>query len=543
MLLWRQWRHRAVGRPLSSQAMAASLDLTKEEAKLFTVLQFIRDEFAPDVTLRVAGGWVRDKLLGIPSDDIDIALDVGTGEEFAQHILSFQAASGVAPKGFYIVKKNTDASKHLACATVKLLGHDLDFVHLRSETYADPSSRIPTLSDTPASPTDDALRRDITINALFYNLSTRKIEDFTGQGLADLAAKCVRTPLPPLATFLDDPLRVLRAVRFACHYGFSLDAALLEAARDPRVQDALAKKVSRERVGIEVRKMLAGGAPQRAVAVLSELRLWPIVLPRLTPPGPAAVDAVAFAQAAVAPATWTLADKAPHDPTYMLAAALLNSAVDEAPGLGAALDALLHTPRCIVQHSQRRHGQRRDGALADVAFVASALAFIRHSPWTDHKFCMDAIKEDLKWSKAEAKAVADVLDAARSFVLGSDPTVQNTEQRYALLVLWFRAHGAQFDKVLPLLWYKTHGSEAAAAASLAEFRQAFATRALGQVSRATRTRLPATHLQLLLKKPVKKLAELIEILAAYETLHPECSIEDEERFVQHVLEPLYHQSR
>lgn len=71
-------------------------------------------------------------------------------------------------------------------------------------------------------PEEDALRRDITINTLFYNVHTRQIEDHTHLGLSDLAHKLVRTPLDPLQTFRDDPLRVLRCVRFASRFGYAL---------------------------------------------------------------------------------------------------------------------------------------------------------------------------------------------------------------------------------------------------------------------------------------------------------------------------------
>lgn len=101
----------------------------------------------------------------------------------------------------------------------------VDLVHLRAEAYT-ADSRIP--ETTFAKPIEDASRRDITINALFYNLHTQQVEDFTGQGLADLAAGVIRTPLEPVQTFLDDPLRVLRAIRFACAFGYRLDDKLTE---------------------------------------------------------------------------------------------------------------------------------------------------------------------------------------------------------------------------------------------------------------------------------------------------------------------------
>lgn len=90
---------------------------------------------------------------------------------------------------------------------------------------------------------EDALRRDLTINSLFYNVNTGEIEDFSGRGLADMRDGIIRTPLPPLTTLLDDPLRVLRAVRFASRLDFRMAPDLTEAASDARVHRSLAQKV------------------------------------------------------------------------------------------------------------------------------------------------------------------------------------------------------------------------------------------------------------------------------------------------------------
>lgn len=84
-------------------------------------------------------------------------------------------------------------------------------------------------------PEEDALRRDITINTLFYNVHTRQIEDHTHLGLSDLANKLVRTPLEPLQTFRDDPLRVLRCVRFASRFGYELVDELKQAVRNEEI--------------------------------------------------------------------------------------------------------------------------------------------------------------------------------------------------------------------------------------------------------------------------------------------------------------------
>lgn len=154
---------------------------------------------------------------------------------------------------------------------MKIFDFDIDFVNLRVESYAE-SSRIPSASF--GTPLEDALRRDFTINSLFYNINKDEIEDFTGHGLTDLNQKLIRTPLPALTTFMDDPLRVLRAVRFSCRLGFRLDPDIIQAARSPSIGSALALKVSKERVLKELMLMIgAKGHPAHAFLAFQRLGL------------------------------------------------------------------------------------------------------------------------------------------------------------------------------------------------------------------------------------------------------------------------------
>jgi tRNA nucleotidyltransferase (CCA-adding enzyme) len=227
------------------------------------------------VTLRVAGGWVRDKLLGLESADIDIALDTMYGRDFAERVNAYLVSTGAPPSGVGVIAANPAQSKHLETATMRVHGLWLDLVHLRSETYAD-DSRIPT-SVGFGTPAEDALRRDLTVNALFYNLQARCVEDHTGKGLADLRAKVARTPLPARETLLEDPLRALRAVRLASRLALTLDSDLESAASSAEVRAALRAKVSRERVGVEVEGMLRGPAPAEALRALCRLSLAPAV--------------------------------------------------------------------------------------------------------------------------------------------------------------------------------------------------------------------------------------------------------------------------
>ena len=83
---------------------------------------------------------------------------------------------------------------------------------------------------------EDASRRDLTINALFYNVHSKEVEDFTGRGLDDLAQRIARTPLQPQQTFHDDPLRVVRCVRFASRFNLSIEQEVAVAIRDEKIK-------------------------------------------------------------------------------------------------------------------------------------------------------------------------------------------------------------------------------------------------------------------------------------------------------------------
>ncbi|CAH0492796.1 unnamed protein product [Peronospora farinosa] len=264
--------------PLSTASTLSQnlvLTLTPAEDSLFSFLEYIQRLYAPKTQLRVAGGWVRDKLRGTESEDIDIALDNVMGAKFAQFITTFQRERKLPPSSVGVVKANSNKSKHLEVATVMIEGAVVDLVHLRAEEYTQ-ESRVPDVKF--ATPADDASRRDLTINALFYNLHTKQVEDFTGRGVQDLKEGIIRTPRDPVQTFLDDPLRVLRALRFVCEFQFTLDPALERAVLEQReIVDAMRRKVSRERIGIEVRKMLSGKDPARAFSLLRKFDLLDLV--------------------------------------------------------------------------------------------------------------------------------------------------------------------------------------------------------------------------------------------------------------------------
>ncbi|KAL7570001.1 hypothetical protein ACA910_017048 [Epithemia clementina (nom. ined.)] len=227
-------------------------------------------------TLRVAGGWVRDKLLGLTTHDVDMAVDSLTGVQFAQLVHEYAAATNQHDEitqghRIGIIACNPEQSKHLETAALQVCGLDVDLANLRAQETYHEDSRIPTVRL--GTPLEDAERRDFTINALFYNLHTQSVEDWTQRSMNDLFHGKLVTPLEPIQTFFDDPLRVLRAIRFAVRFQFALDPKVESACRRSEIHQALRRKVSRERVGKELEGMLSGTCARQVEALLTIARL------------------------------------------------------------------------------------------------------------------------------------------------------------------------------------------------------------------------------------------------------------------------------
>ena len=258
-----------------------SIHLTGEESKLRQLLLDVADYIQIQgryerPQLRFTGGWVRDKRLGLSSKDIDISVSNMTGFSFATLMKAFlddprrkdqygQDALGHLAK----IEANPEKSKHLETVTTKILGLEIDLVNLRKEIYSE-NSRNPTMEFGTAE--EDAFRRDATVNALFYNLDSGKVEDFTKRGKEDMKRKIIRTPLPPYRTFKDDPLRVLRCIRFASKLDYNIDPEVEQCMGDLSIKEALRAKISRERIGIEVVKMLKGRS--HTLSLSAPLRLY-----------------------------------------------------------------------------------------------------------------------------------------------------------------------------------------------------------------------------------------------------------------------------
>jgi len=190
--------------------------------------------------------------LSFPSHDLDVALSIPSGYSFALAFVEYLKGENVPTGSVGMVAANPEQSKHLETGTTRVMGLECDFVGLRSETYTD--SRIPSKvvresrlaiahEQVLGTPSEDASRRDLTINSLFYNVHSRKVEDFTSMGLDDLAKRIARTPLPPRQTFHDDPLRVLRCVRFASRFGLTIADDVKEVMKEEEVKVSAPQRI------------------------------------------------------------------------------------------------------------------------------------------------------------------------------------------------------------------------------------------------------------------------------------------------------------
>ena len=218
-----------------------------------------------DVRCYVIGGFVRDKLIGRPTKDMDI---VCAGDGIA---LAHEVAECFFPK------PHVSFFKNFGTAQIKIDGLENEFVGARKESYSH-HSRKPEVM--PGSLEDDQLRRDFTINALAVSLNSidfgELIDPFAG--LSDIEKKVIKTPLDPLRTFSDDPLRMMRAIRFASQLGFVIDPATFQGIMEDA---ARIKIISQERITEELNKILLSVKPSVGFDLLYKSGLLQIIFPKM----------------------------------------------------------------------------------------------------------------------------------------------------------------------------------------------------------------------------------------------------------------------
>jgi tRNA nucleotidyltransferase/poly(A) polymerase len=212
----------------------------------------------------VVGGYVRDHILGRLCKDIDVVC-IGSGIELAEQVA----------REFDLPDHAVAIFKNFGTAMIKVDDWDVEFVGARKESYQRDSRKPLVMEGTLE---DDQNRRDFTINALAVQLNEAhwgKLLDPFG-GLADIEAKIIRTPLAPGITFSDDPLRMMRAVRFASQLGFDILPETFEALQTEKERLSI---ISMERITDELNKIILCQKPSYGFLLLDACGILPIIFP------------------------------------------------------------------------------------------------------------------------------------------------------------------------------------------------------------------------------------------------------------------------
>ena len=242
----------------SDEELAEILD-----QKIFHQIGDVADRLG--VECYVVGGYVRDIFLERPSNDIDVVV-VGSGIEVAKEM-----------KRTLGRKAHLSVFKNFGTAQVKIGNEEIEFVGARRESYSH-DSRKPIVEDGTLE--DDQNRRDFTINAMAICLNRNRFGELVDpfNGLADLEDGIIATPLDPDITFSDDPLRMMRCIRFATQLNFQIEDETFVALE--RMADRI-KIVSGERIEVELNKIIMSSHPSKGFVDLQRSGLLNIILPEL----------------------------------------------------------------------------------------------------------------------------------------------------------------------------------------------------------------------------------------------------------------------
>ncbi|MCM1005005.1 MAG: hypothetical protein NC402_01770 [Prevotella sp.] len=223
------------------------------------ICEYLRDKIQGtqwDGHIYTVGGCCRDMVLGNEIKDVDLAVDLPDGGvEFAKW-LNKQRLTVFKPVLF----------ERYGTAMLKLRAFpndDIEIVQTRAEKYTDRNSRNPETAF--GSIEDDCFRRDLTINALYYNITEGKLLDITGKSLHDLKNHVIATPMDPDSTYDDDPIRILRTIRFACRLGWEVSDDIFQAMCRNSSRLNIIKV---ERLRGEFEKILLGRNVGRALEML-----------------------------------------------------------------------------------------------------------------------------------------------------------------------------------------------------------------------------------------------------------------------------------
>ena len=213
----------------------------------------------------VIGGFVRDLILNRPSPDIDV-VTIGSGIQLAEMV-----AKKLGPN------IQVNVFKNFGTAMLKYQSLEVEFVGARKESYHE-DSRKPIVEDGTLE--EDQNRRDFTINALAICLNCDRFGELIDPfgGIQDIENKILRTPLEPGITFSDDPLRMMRAIRFASQLGFTIEERTLEAIT---INKKRINIISKERIGEELNKIILSSKPSVGFKLLDKTGLLELIFPEL----------------------------------------------------------------------------------------------------------------------------------------------------------------------------------------------------------------------------------------------------------------------
>jgi len=228
---------------------------------IFKTLSAVADK--NNIQAYVIGGFVRDIFLKRSSKDIDVVV-IGSGTDYAE---------AIGKK----INAKVAVFKNFGTANIKYQDLEIEFVGARKESYRS-ESRKPIVEN--GSLEDDQLRRDFTINALAINLNAGHFGELLDpfNGIKDLEQKLIRTPLDPEITFSDDPLRMMRAIRFATQLNFSIDEQAIEAIKTQKQRISI---VSKERITDELNKIILSPKPSIGFKYLFDTGLLHLIFPQM----------------------------------------------------------------------------------------------------------------------------------------------------------------------------------------------------------------------------------------------------------------------
>jgi len=289
----------SIGKEPTKQQMDATMDLIKS---LIQGTPFDGKTFA-------AGGFVRDRIMGIDSSDLDVAVEMLDGGVRLAKFIAKKLDIYKKDSNPVIFPKFGTAKLDLGYVThngVTLDGVDVEFVQTRNEEY-EKGSRKPRTSFGTIQ--QDVERRDLTINALLMDMVSGDIIDLVG-GKKDIESGTIRTPMDPIKIFEDDPLRLLRAVRFAGRYGYEMPEYMQVAIKKmaPHLNT-----ISNERMFEELYKILKGNNPQDGVTLLFDLGLMNYVAPELTGHKEQAIIGAKLGHDYISKMALMMLENTPHD--------------------------------------------------------------------------------------------------------------------------------------------------------------------------------------------------------------------------------------